>query len=264
MVFDSDPYPDSPTPSPRLLAFLEQDAHPEPASAPALAEREFYTEGRGKTTPRLLRAGGVTYVRSTNLTLTREDLPPLTRRRADLEQLRIELIKFEFTFRELPENRRYKEIRVLITLAPHVPVMFLRPRAKSADSESVRTFSSQFAPTLAKLLQLEVSLAKTGSVSRTEQRPVVSCLPLGPEGFQWIYQAQEGAPLLPGDRQTIAVLELPADAKRIQGTFDAEAIVSRELLGKPVATKALPQGPAAPILVELTTEPGPLVPNSGR
>jgi len=253
---------DSPALSSELRAFLEEDAHAEQGSADPLAERDLYAEWQGKgATPRLLLTGGVTYVRSTHHTLTPADLPPMTRRRTDLDELRLELVKFEFMIRELPENRRYKEVRVLIKLDPYAPIMFMRPKEKSADSESVKTFSSQFAPTLAKLLQFDVSLAKTGSVSRTEQHSVVNCVSLGPEGFGWTFRAQEGTPLLPGPQHTLAVFELPLTAKRIKGSFDAEAMVSRELLGKSISTQSLPQDPAVPFKLRLRNGSGP---DSGR
>jgi len=238
-------------PSPGLQAFLAEGESPRPGEP--IASRPLYIElpPRGGPQSRFVQEGGVLFRSATTYRLTVEDLHPMARRRETLDHLRLEMVKFAFTFRELPRNRQYDEIRVRITLVPQVPVMQLRPRLKSTESQTTRSFSSEVAPTLSGLLQLEIRHSREASSSRTEQQPVVTALDLGAEGFGWTYQAQPGSALIPRVEETVAVLELPVGTTALAGTFDAEAIITRRILGILEPRSTVPREPPVPFLLTL-------------
>jgi hypothetical protein len=241
-------------PSAQLLAFLDATETPpaDPTSRP-LAERTLYVDRglRSGQKSRFVQTGGVLLNRVTNYWLTVADLDPIAERRDALGQLRLELLKFSFTFKELPRKHGYQQIRIRINLRPQYPVMQLRPRRKTAQAQTTQSFSSEFSPLLAKLAQITAKHTASASTSRTEQLPVVTALDLNSEGFGWTYQAHDGSPLVAGVQQTMVVLELPRDTKTLAGVFDAEAIVARKLLGTVDWPRALPVEPEAPFTVTL-------------
>ncbi|HEY1920339.1 MAG TPA: hypothetical protein VGH27_32625 [Streptosporangiaceae bacterium] len=204
---------------------------------------------RGGARSRLVEEGGVRFVRAASYRLTLDDLPPIASRREGIEQSRLQMVKFAFTFSELPPNRSYAEVRVRIALKPVVSVLQLRPYLKNADSQSTRSFSTEFAPAITKLLQLEMKASRSVSTNRTEIRPVATAFDLGAEGFGWTFQAQEGAPLFPRTEYTVAVLETPLGTAQLDGLFDAEAIITRRILGTFEPRRVLP--PDSPVAFTL-------------
>jgi hypothetical protein len=233
-----------------LRAFLGGPDHDPGAEAGAddapLAEQAFYfdPEARGDRS-RFVAAGGVRFNRAVPYRLRIEDLEPMARRREAVDSLRLELVKFTFTVLELPPGSSYETVRIRIKLDPPRPLMQLRPRNDTTESRRTSSFSVDAQPLLSKLMQLDLGFTSATSVDVTESRPVVTALDLGAEGFGWTYQTQNGSPMSPGVRQTIAVLELPQDADGISGTFDAEAVVTRRLLGLVAHPHTVPGQPPA-------------------
>jgi hypothetical protein len=233
-----------------LRAFLTEPDYGPGAEAGAdgapLAEQSFYfdPEARGDRS-RFVAAGGVRFNRAVPYRLRIEDLEPMSRRREAVDSVRLELVKFTFTVLELPQGSTYETVRIRITLDPPHPLMQLRPRNDTTQSQRTSSFSKDVRPLLSKLMQLDLRYASTTSVDVTESRPVVTALDLGAEGFGWTYQAQNGSPMSPGIRQTIAVLELAKDVGGISGAFDAEAVVTRRLLGLVGQRSTVPVQPPA-------------------
>ncbi|HEX3957483.1 MAG TPA: hypothetical protein VHZ03_12770 [Trebonia sp.] len=211
-----------------------------------LAEHAFFfdPEARGDRS-RFVAVGGVRLNRALPYRLRIEDLEPMARRRAGVDSFRLELVKFAFTVLELPRGSTYETVRIRILLDPPHPLMQLRPRNDTTEARRTSSFSRELQPLLSKLMQLDLKFTSTSSVDLTESRPVVTALDLGAEGFGWTYQAQNGSPMSPGVRQTIAVLELPKDADVITGTFDSEAVVTRRLLGLVDQRSTVPVQPPA-------------------
>jgi hypothetical protein len=240
-----------------LHAFLTDGAADSFAEEPvvdrALYVKRMTRDANGEPRPRFVQQGGVRFHRATTYRLTADDLEPMAQRRDAYRRLRLELVKFAFTFRDLPAGRWYTTIRVRITLIPQPPLLYLHPRLITAESQSTRSFSSEFNPGLVKLVQLELKRTSADSTTRTEQQPIVTALDDGPEGFGWKYEARDGAPLFPRNEESIVVLELPPDTKTVVGAFDAEAVVSHKRLGRPVHSDALPSDAPAPILLDLVT-----------
>ena len=239
-----------PSETPWLRGFLTEPDHglgTEAGTDPTpLAEQTFYFEPevRGGES-RFVAAGGVRFNRAVPYRVRIEDLEPMARRREEIDSLRLELVKFSFTVLELPQGSTYETVRIRITLDPPHPLMQLRPRNNTAQSQRTSSFSKDVQPLLTKLMQLDLRYTSTTTVDVTESRPVVTALDLGVEGFGWTYQAQNGSPMSPGIRQTIVVLELSKDVSTISGAFDAEAVVTRRLLGLVSQRSALPVQPPA-------------------
>lgn len=235
---------------PGLRAFLTEPDRDPGATArisdAPLAERAFYfaPEAPGERS-RFVAAGGVRFNRAVPYRLRVEDLEPMARRREAVGSLRLELVKFTFTVLELPQGSTYETVRIRIMLDPPHPLMQLRPRNDTTESQRTSSFSKEVQPLLPKLVQMNLRFTSTTTVDATESRPVVTALDLGAEGFGWTYQAQNGSPMSPGLRQTIAVLELSEGADRISGTFDAEAVVARRLLGLVGKRSTVPVQPPA-------------------
>lgn len=239
-----------------LLGFLTEPDHDPGTKAGTcgapLAEQAFYfdPEARGDRS-RFVAAGGVQFNRAVPYRVRVEDLEPMSRRREAIGELRLELVKFTFTVLELPRGRNYETVRIRIRLAPPRPLMQLRPRNDTTQSQRTRSFSKDVQPLLLKLLQLDLKYSATTSIDVTESQPVVTALDLGTDGFGWTYQAQNGAPMSPGIRQTIAILELPPDAGEICGVFDTEATVTRRLLGLVGQHSTVPVQPPVPFHIRL-------------
>jgi len=243
-----------PSEPPGLRDFLtEPDPSPGAEAIPdgaPLAEQTFAPETRSARS-RFVGVGGVQFNRAVPYRVRVEDLEPMARRREAVSELRLKLVKFTFTVLELPSGSKYETVRIRITLDPSYPLMQLRPRNDTAQSQRTSSFSKDVQPLLLKLLQLDLKYTATTSVDVTESQPVVTALDLGAEGFGWTYQAQNGSPMSPGMRQTIAVLELPENVDEISGVFDTEAIVTRRLLGLVDQRTIVPVQPPASFRIKL-------------
>ncbi|MEU0033240.1 hypothetical protein [Streptomyces sp. NPDC006333] len=222
------------------------------ADGPAVAVRDLFVgEPLLGDRSRFVQEGGVLLLKVDNYRVTAADFPAMAGRRAGSERRRLELLKFTFMLRELPAGRRYETARVRIVLRPQPPLMLLRPHLTYTDSHATRGFSSEFRPTLTRLLGMGVKHPRTGSASRVDRLPVVTGVDEGPAGFGWTFQAQAGAPLVPQRTQTVVVAELPLDSTDLTGIFDAEAFVARRVAGLHEPRRALPRTPPATFRVDL-------------
>jgi hypothetical protein len=248
--------------APRLLAFLaEDDAVPvgdeagdlSGARKPIAAQRLCVEmDRRAAARSRLVTEGGVLFLRAEICAADDGGDPPAGRKRS-ADGPRLKAVKFRFTVTELPPSHSYIEVRVRIMLDPRLPVLLLRPHQEFAEQQFGSEFSTEFAPTIGGLVRMEMRRSRSESTSRVERRPVVTPLDLGPDGFGWTYQAQDGAPLSPRTEATIAVLEVPSDATALTGVFDADAIITRRVLRTVERRRALPSEPPAPFSVDLGT-----------
>jgi nucleoside phosphorylase len=77
---------------------------------------------------------------------------------------------------------------------------------------------------------------------------------LGEDGFGWNYEARDGAPLLPQRLTTLAVLELPPAASGLAGVMDADAQISRSVLGRAIPRKGSLVNPTRHFAVEFALD----------
>jgi hypothetical protein len=220
-----------------------------------LATRTFQVEepllGQGS---RFVEEGGVAFLGVRTYHVTLDDFGPLAKRRIDGGDLRLVLLRFRFMLRELPPKRQYVQVRVRITLDGDPPVFHLHPLLQSAEVESVRDFSTEVRPVIPRLLQIDFKRSSGESTTRTERRPVATGVDLGADGFGWVYEAQDGIPLVPHLEQPVAVVELPAGSGSritLTGRFDAEAVIARSLLGVHESRKTVNTSPAAAFRLDL-------------
>jgi len=209
--------------APGLRAFLAGPREGEPWPEPAgeyLASRQLFVEEQllGQPTSRFVSEGGVRLNRVTCYWLSPDDLPAIARRRPGRSRLRFALVKFWLMFDELPPNRQYAVVRIRISLKPPAPVLMLRPDL---------------------------------STPSTQTGPAATAVDLGADGFGWTFEAQEGSPLLARRQIALVLLELPEEVTELAGLFDAEALVSRRLLGTFTLRRSAPIDSAAPFLVSL-------------
>jgi hypothetical protein len=127
----------------------------------------------------------------------------------------------------------------------------LRPRLETISADTEHTFTSQFAPVVARLLQLHIAQTRARTVHRTESRPVATAVNHGLAGFGWTFEAHDGAPLHPHLEFTLAMLELPLATTSLDGLFDAEAMISRRVLDTFIPRRATPLNSAAEFSVSL-------------
>lgn len=239
-----------------LHAFLTEPdfgLDPKDEAGPPLAEQTFSLDSKVRRgdKSRFVDAGGVRFNQAVPYRVRIEDLEPMARRREAVDSLRLELVKFKFTILELPKGYVYETVRIRIALDPPYPLMLLRPRNDTTQARRTSSFSKEVQPLLSRLVQLNLKYTSATTVDVTESRQVVTALDLSADGFGWTYQAQDGAPMSPGIRRTIAVLELSKDVGGISGTFDAEAVITRRLLGLVSRRSIVPDQPPASFRIRL-------------
>jgi hypothetical protein len=239
-----------------LRAFVADDPGTEDSRAdPAdLAYQQLYVEERvlGQVTSRFVGEGGVHFNSVQDYELTPENLPPMASQRRGLADVQLELLKFRFTIDQLPPSRAYTSVSVRITLHPRPTVLMLQPQLDTADTDLEKTSSSEFALEVARLIQVHLAQTHGKTIRRTEQLPVMTALDLGPEGFGWTFEAQEGSPVFPRTVITQAMIEVPRGTTTLSGLFDSEALISRRVLGSPITRPATPANSAAEFTLDLT------------
>jgi hypothetical protein len=230
----------------RLRAFLDDSGQHGQEAAVDLAACPLFVEEtqRQGASSRFVREGGVRFNRVTAYGLGARELPAMFGRRVGTPRIRPVLVKFWFNFDELPPGRQYAEIRVRVSLRPPAPVLFLDPLRETTEVESTMTVSTRAATSRALLAGVDVGRSSARSTRRTGSAPTAVAHDLGDDGFGWTYLAQDGMPLCGGREVALVLLELDRDTTELAGHFDAEALVTRRLLGLVNARRALPgRGP---------------------
>jgi hypothetical protein len=239
-----------------LRVFLSDDSDADDGDADRadLAYQVLYVEEQvlGQATSRFVTEGGVHFNSVHDYELTPENLAPMAGQRRGLADVQLELLKFRFTIDQLPPSRSYTSVTVRITLQPPATVLMLQPRLDTADTDTEKTSGSEFALEVARLVQVHLAQTRGKTTRRTEQLPVMTALDLGLKGFGWTFEAREGSPLFPRTVITQAMIEVPRGTTTLSGLFDAEALISRRVLGTPFTRPAAPANSAAAFTVDLT------------
>jgi hypothetical protein len=222
-----------------------------------LAYRELFVEEQvlGRPTSRFIKEGGVHFVDVKSYMITVEQLEAMAIQQRGLPSVQLELLKFFFTIDQLPPSRHYTSVTVWITLDPAVPAFLLEPDLETATTDLEKTFSAEFAAEVARLLQVHLAGGGRRTIRRIEQQPVTTAINHGRDGFGWIFQAQDGAPLFPHGVITMALVELPRGTRQLAGLFDTEALISRKVLTSLVERPTVPVNAAKPFTVDLTAKP---------
>lgn len=238
-----------------VRAFLDGDSGADDSGAD-LAYQELYVEEQvlGQTS-RFVGEGGVHFNSVQDYELTPENLPPMASQRRRPTDSQLELLKFRFTIDLLPPSRSYTSVSVRITLQPPATVLMLQPDLDTSDTDLEKTSSSEFALEVARLVQVHLAQTHGKTIRRTEQFPVMTALDLGLKGFGWTFETREGAPLFPRTVITHAMIEVPRGTATLSGLFDAEALISRRVLGTFVTRPSAPANSAAAFTVDLTAPP---------
>jgi nucleoside phosphorylase len=224
--------------TPVLREFLGEPAHGEawePSASPEpLAECGFQVEEQvlGEAGSRLVPEGGLRLNRVTYLQLAPDDLSALAGYRAGLENAQLVLAMFWFALTELPARRSYDSLRIRVRLQPPAPVLLLSPDRAGGAGPAWRAIAAEIAAIVAGLVP--DGLAATG-------------LDLGDDGFGWEYETSDDGPLVPHRFNTVVILELPSAADGLVGLLDADARISRSVLGRTFPRKATLVHPAVPI-----------------
>jgi hypothetical protein len=203
----------------------------------AFAHDELYSEAQtlgDEATPRAVREGGITFGRPTVYPLDLDDFPELVRRRPAVRTRTFALIEFPFDLDELSGPRRYTEARFRVELnTPDAVATSLWPVLVTTpvEVETSRTFGVQADLSLGALTGAPSAEFSAGRTFRyTDLRPVVTSFGAGQAAFSWTFTAQDGRPLVPSGRRVFAVVDLPAGAPAVLGTFVAEVVVVRRRL----------------------------------
>jgi nucleoside phosphorylase len=229
--------------TPDLRAFLAEPAHDEAWSVPSgtggLADCEFQIEEQllGQSDSRFVQEGGLRLNRVTYRPLSPDDVPAIAGYRAGLEDVQLVLAMFWFMLTELPAKRRYDSVRIRIKLQPPAPVLLLSPDVPDGAGQAWQGLAVEIASAVASLLRTGSKLAATG-------------LDLGDDGFGWNYEARDDAPLIPQRITTLVVLELPSAVAGLVGELDADAQISRSVLGKVFPRTATLVNAAVPFHVQ--------------
>jgi hypothetical protein len=238
-----------------LEAFLADDSTD--LSEAGLAYRELYVEEQvlGTTTSRFVKEGGVRFAAVKSYVITAANLEEMAIQQRGLPQAQLELLKFWFMIDGLRANMSYTSVSIRITLQPPGPAFLLEPSLEMTQADLEKTFSTEFAPEITRLLQLHLSRSRSHTIRRTESQPVVTAVNHGGEGFGWTFQARDGAPLFPRAVTTMAMVELPRGTSSLSGLFDSEALITRRILAKLIERPAAPVNAAVPFVVDLNAKP---------
>lgn len=246
--------------TPCLREFLAEPARDEawrrPAGTADLAESDFQVAEQllGESDTRFVPEGGLRLNRVTYLPLSPDDVPALAGYRAGLAEARLVLAMFWFMLTELPAKRSYDTVRIMIKLQPPAPVLLLSPDAPDGPGPAWQGLAAELADAVESLLRAGSRLAATG-------------LDHGDDGFGWKYEARAGAPLTPRRITTVVVLELPRAVTGLDGVLDAEAQISRAVLGKAFPRTATLVNSAVPFHVPFVADtfvPDTFVPEGGE
>lgn len=227
------------------------------SDAADLAYRELYVEEQvlGKATSRFVKEGGVRFSGVKSYVITVANLESMAIQQRGLSEVQLELLKFWFMIDPLPPSRSYTSVSIRITLQPPAPALLLEPDLETTEADLEKTFTSEFAPEIARMLQVHLTRRVGHTIRRTEKLPVATAINHGAEGFGWTFQSQDGAPLFPREVITMAMIELPRGTRELSGLFDTEALISRRVLAKLIERPASPVNAAASFTVDLSAKP---------
>ena len=231
-----------------LREFLAEPGRDEawrlPPGTGCLAESQFQVEEQllGEYDSQPVPQGGLKLNRVTYRALSPDDVPAIARYRAGLEDVQLVLAMFWLMLTELPGKRRYDTVRIRVKLQPPAPVLLLSPDGPDGAGPAWPALAAEVAAAITSLLPAGAKLAATG-------------VDLGDDGFGWTYEASDDAPLIPQRITTLVILELPSAVAGLVGVLDADAQISRSVLGSVFAKKATLVNPGAPFQVPFA--PGP-------
>ena len=238
-----------------LQAFLTDDVLSSDAAETAYQELFVEEQVLGQATSRFVKEGGVRFAGVRSYAITAASLDAMAVQQRGLADVQLELLKFWFMIDPLPPGRSYTSVSVRITLCPPVPAFLLEPNLETAEADLEQTSTTEFGPEIARLLRMHLTASRGQTIRRTEKLPVTTAIDHGTEGFGWIFQAQDGAPLFPRQVVTTATVELPRGTRTLSGLFDTEALITRRVLGKLIERPAAPVDAATPFTVDLTAKP---------
>jgi hypothetical protein len=243
-----------------LRAFLDDDpdAYDPDANGGSLVYQRLYVEEPvlGESTSRFVGEGGVRFSSVQAYEVTPESLEPFAVKRRGIADVQLELLKFRFTIDRLPSSRSYESVTVKINLDPLPRVLLFVPDKETTTTEQEITSNSEFTlEAAARLIQLHLAGRNAKTSRQTVQYPVLTALDHAEDGFSWVFEAREGAPLLPRTVITQALIEVPRGTKQLDGTFDSEALVRRRLFGMPDARRSAPVDRCHEFTVDLTLPP---------
>jgi hypothetical protein len=243
--------PQEPKLSADLLAFLDADP---PASDVPLARVDLFVEEQvqGETKSRFIAEGGVCFNNVGSYELGPADLHPMASQRRGFADVRLELLKFQFTIDALPPSRQYESVSVRVTLQPLVTVRMLKPRLETTETSTEATSGTAAGLDVARLIQLVLAENGGKATRPAQQAPTVTALDLGARGFGWNFEAREGAPLSPRLVYTEAMIEVPRGTTTLAGLFDAHARIRRPKMRSFTTRPAGPVDSAAPFTLDLT------------
>ncbi len=192
---------------------------------------------------RLLRETGIRYGRPVLHRLSIADFPAMLRKRLDVSQRVFLLVEFMFDLDEVAGSRHCVEAEFTVKLDTHgVVVQGLWPELVTTQVDVERSSSFMVG---ADFSFRSMSLAAFAGLEEkevwqyVELHPTIRSFGKGQKAFSWIFEEQDGYPLLPMSRTVFAILDLPQSTSIIRGSFDTSAVVCRRRLGKFDKVKAV-------------------------
>lgn len=141
------------------------------------------------------------------------------------EEWRLYLIELPFTLDKAPGDKSYQQLVFRIRLTDEAVTAYdLFP--PSVTEERQQSLKFGLSPKL-KFQWFDVGADLSYQREFTVLKPKITVYDVGRSEFHWEYEGTLTAPILPGTRYALIVLEVPNDVTQVSGDIQAEAVVHK-------------------------------------
>ncbi|MBV9314526.1 MAG: hypothetical protein JO100_12525 [Pseudonocardia sp.] len=184
---------------------------------------------------RRVREGGIQVGIAVVYSFDLAEFPELVRRRPNLQRRAFLLVEFKFDLDDLSGARRYTKARFEVGLnTPHAIAHSVWPQSvtTTVEVEKARSFAVKADLSLGSVADgPSIDISSERRFRYEELRPIITSFGAGRSSFGWTFTAQDGQPVIPGGRQTYAILELDRDTPTALGEYRTEVDVARRRMG---------------------------------
>lgn len=196
---------------------------------------ELYSEEKplGGDSPILAKEGTVSYNCSIKRLSGKGESLAL---QGDTKNWDVYSLYFPITLHETPSTRYYEKLIFHVSLnVPSATALLLFPKEVESREEIEKTFG--LSPEV-KVKDLALTLGSyTVKEKYTRFRSKIRAMGVGQNSFYWTYLAFGDGRIEPGDKEVLAIVQVPRGTKKLSGEIYYEAVMAKELFSKFWPTK---------------------------